>query len=60
MKRFVLTKSADRDLDQIKSFLVEKARLTIARKVLTDIRMALEFLGTQAQAIFARTSRTVR
>ena len=31
MKRFVLTKPAERDLDHIKRFLIEKAGPTITR-----------------------------
>jgi plasmid stabilization system protein ParE len=45
MKRFVLTRPAERDLEQIKIFLVQKAGPVIARRVLKDIRGALEFLG---------------
>jgi len=45
MKRFVLTRTAERDLDQIKSFLMERAGPRIARRVLKDIRSALKLLG---------------
>ena len=34
MKRFVLTRPAERDLDQIKSYLVDKAGPRITRKAL--------------------------
>jgi len=47
MNRFVLTEPAKRDLDQIKSFLLEKAGPTITRRVLKDIRAALKLLGKQ-------------
>lgn len=50
MRRFVLTGLAERDLDQIKSFLAEKAGPTITRRVLKDIRKALELLGTEPDA----------
>ena len=60
MKRFVLTRSAERDLDQIKSFLVEKAGATIARKVLKDIRGALDLLGAEPGAGHVRDDLTTR
>ena len=47
MKRFVLTGPAERDLDQIKSFLIEKAGPAITRKVFQDIRNALKLLGNE-------------
>jgi plasmid stabilization system protein ParE len=47
MKRIVLTRPAERDLDQIKSYLAGKAGPTIARRVIKHIRTALEFLGNQ-------------
>src|ERR1035441_2554046 len=46
MKRFVLTRPAERDLDQIKSYLVEKAGPRITRKVFQEIRTALKLLGS--------------
>ena len=60
MKRFVLTRSAERDLDQIKSFLVEKAGATIARKVLKDIRGALDLLGAEPGAGHVRDDLTTK
>ena len=47
MKRFVLTRPAERDLDQIKNFLIQKAGPTITRKVFQDIRGALKLLGSE-------------
>ena len=47
MKRFVLTKAAERDLDQIKSFLGEQAGPKTTRRVLKEIRRALELLGNE-------------
>lgn len=47
MNRFVLTEPARRDLDQIKSFLLDKAGPTITRRVVKDIRAALKLLGKQ-------------
>jgi toxin ParE1/3/4 len=63
MKRFVLTRPAERDLDQIKSYLVEKAGPVIARRVMKEIRSALYFLGSQPEIGHVRedlTSRQVR
>jgi len=45
MKRFVLTRPAERDLEQIKSYLVEKAGPRITRKVFQEIRSTLKRLG---------------
>ena len=45
MKRFVLTRPAERDLDYIKSFLGGRAGPRIARRVLRDIRSAMELVG---------------
>ena len=47
MKRFVLTGPAERDLDQVKQFLVEQAGPKIARRVLSEIRNGLALLGTE-------------
>ena len=46
MKRFLLTKAAERDLDQIKEFLVDQAGPTITRRVLKDIRKTIVQIGT--------------
>src|SRR5258708_25163305 len=47
MRRFVLTKPAERDLDEIKNYLVEKAGPAIARRVMKDIRSGLVLLGSE-------------
>jgi|SRR5450759_5788494 toxin ParE1/3/4 len=63
MKRFVLTRPAERDLDQIKSYLIEKAGLRIARRVMKEIRSALDFIDKEPGAGHVRedlTSRPVR
>jgi antitoxin ParD1/3/4/toxin ParE1/3/4 len=60
MKLFVLTLPAERDLDQIKSYLVEKAGPTIARRVMKEIRSALYFLGSQPEAGHVRDDLTSR
>jgi toxin ParE1/3/4 len=49
MKRFILTKPAERDLDQIKSYLIEKAGPRITRTVFQEIRSALNLLGTNPE-----------
>jgi plasmid stabilization system protein ParE len=60
MKRFVLTRPAERDLEQIKIFLVQKAGPVIARRVLKDIRDRWSFSVTnQARAMFAKILPTV-
>jgi antitoxin ParD1/3/4/toxin ParE1/3/4 len=45
MKTFALTRAAERDLDQIKDFLVEKAGPTITRRVLKEIRQTMTLIG---------------
>jgi toxin ParE1/3/4 len=63
MKRFVLTKPAERDVEQIKTYLTRKAGPTITRRVMKDIRSALNLLGSQPGAGHVRedlTSRLVR
>lgn len=47
MKQFVLTRPAERDLDQIKRFLIEKAGPAITRKVFQEIRGAIKLLGNE-------------
>jgi antitoxin ParD1/3/4/toxin ParE1/3/4 len=60
MNRLVLTKPARRDLDQIKSFLLEKAGPRITRRVIKDIRAALQFLGKEPGAGHLREDLTRR
>jgi|SRR6266849_1042159 len=60
MKRFVLTKPAERDLDAVKNYLVERAGPTIARRVLRDLRKALDLLGSQPGAGHVREDLTSR
>jgi len=47
MKRFVLTKPAERDLQQIKAYLVEGASPRVARRVMREIRTALRLVGSR-------------
>jgi toxin ParE1/3/4 len=44
MKQFILTKSAQRDLVQIKRFLLAKAGPVVSRRVLGDIRKSFILL----------------
>ena len=45
MKRFVLTKPAERDLEQIKTYLIEKTSPRVARHVMKTVRAALDLIG---------------
>lgn len=60
MKRFVLTRSAERDLDQIKSYLIGKTGPTITRRVMKEIRTALNLLASQPGAGHVREDLTSR
>src|SRR4051794_21467626 len=60
MKHLVLTWAAERDLSQIKSFLVDEAGATTARRVVQEIRNALKLLGLQPGAGHVREDLTDR
>ena len=60
MKQFVLARQAERDPDQIKRFLLQKAGPTAARKVLKHIRGALMLLGNDPGAGHVREDLTSR
>lgn len=60
MKSFVLTKTAERDLDQIKSYLVAKAGPRIARKVFREIQRDLRRIGEEPGSGHARQDLTNR
>ena len=47
MKRYVLTPPAERDLDQIKQYLVRRAGARIARRVMSEIRRAILLLSSE-------------
>lgn len=47
MKRFFLTRPAERDLDLIKAYLIEKAGPKVTRRVIKDIRSGLILLGSE-------------
>jgi plasmid stabilization system protein ParE len=60
VNQFVLTRLAERDLDQIKRYLIEKAGPTITRKVFQEIRSAFELLGREPGAGHLREDLTSR
>ena len=60
MKQSVLTRQAERDLEQIKRFLIKKAGPRVARRVLQEIRRAVRFLGKEPGAGHAREDLTAR
>ena len=60
MKRFALAKPAERDLDQIKSYLLGKAAPIITRRVMREIRSALDLLGSEPGARHVREDLTSR
>lgn len=60
MKRFVLTRSAERDLDLVKAYLIEKAGPTVTRSVMKDIRSGLSLLGSEPGAGHVREDLTDR
>ena len=57
-RRYILSKPAERDLDQIKAYLVKEAGIAIARKVLRDLRMGMQLLGTRPGAGHSREDLT--
>jgi toxin ParE1/3/4 len=60
MKRFVLSGPAEDDLHQIKSYLAEKAGPTIARRVMKEIRSAMNLIGDQPNVGHVREDLTTR
>ena len=58
MKRFVLTRPAERDVEQLNGFSVQNAGPVIARKVLQEIQAAMKVLGRQPGAGHSRTDLT--
>lgn len=47
MKRYVLTRPAERDLDHIKHYLIERAGVRVARRVVGEIRSAILLLSSK-------------
>jgi len=60
MKKFVLTRAAERDLEQIKGYLAEEAGPRVARKILRDLKTALGTLGSEPGAGHLRQDLTTR
>ncbi len=50
MPRFILSPEAEHDLDLIKTYLLESAGLSVARKVLRELQEAIRFLASQPDA----------
>src|ERR1700749_4840301 len=47
MKRFVLTGPAQRDLEEIRNYLLDRAGPPVARRVLPTIRRSVELIATE-------------
>lgn len=60
MRRYALTTSAERDLDQIKHYLINKGGARIARKVITEIRTAIRLLSAEPEIGHTRSDLTER
>lgn len=60
MTRFLLTRPAERDLDQIKNYLLQDAGPRIGRRVMKEIRDALDLLGRQPGVGHTRQDLTLR
>ena len=50
MKRYVLSKPAERDLDQITAYLFEKAGPRVAREILHEVRAGIRFVASRPEA----------
>ena len=60
MKQFVLTRPAEDDLHQIKNDLAERADPTMARRVMKEIRFAMDLLGDRPDLGHVREDLTNR
>jgi antitoxin ParD1/3/4/toxin ParE1/3/4 len=60
MKRFVLTRPAERDLDLLKAYLLEKSGPMVTRRVVKDIRSGLLLLASEPGAGHLREDLTDR
>ena len=60
MKRFALTRLAERDLDELKTYLANAAGPEITRRVMRDLREAFAFLCKEPQAGHSREDLTGR
>ncbi len=59
MNSYILAPEAERDLDAIKTFLVEKADIRVARYVLREIKAAVQFLVLAPEAGHLRKDLTL-
>ena len=50
MRRCILSPEAEKDLDAIKSHLLEEAGLQVARYVIRELRLGIRFLATTPRA----------
>ena len=60
MKRYVLSRPAERDLDVIKEYLAARAGAHVARRVRREIRSAIRFLAGDPTAGHLREDLTTR
>ena len=58
MKRFRLTRAAERDLDLVKAYLLEKTCPTVTRRIIKDLRFSLILLGSEPGLGHAREDLT--
>jgi antitoxin ParD1/3/4/toxin ParE1/3/4 len=50
MKAFILSPEAERDLDVIKTYLIERGGVRVARYVMRELRNGIRFLATNPAA----------
>ena len=58
MKRYFLSKPAERDLDQIKAYLLAEAGPAITRRVLREIKAGIRFIASRPLAGHTRQELT--
>ncbi|HZS89863.1 MAG TPA: type II toxin-antitoxin system RelE/ParE family toxin [Chloroflexota bacterium] len=50
MKRYIISPEAEQDLDDIKEYLVRAGGIRVARRVLKEIKNAMQFLVREPEA----------
>jgi toxin ParE1/3/4 len=50
VKRYLVSRPAERDLEDIKAYLAEEAGARVAGKVIRELRVAIRFLGSNPGA----------
>lgn len=60
MKPFTLSPEAERDLDNIKDYLLDKAGVRVTRYVMRKLREGMRFVGRNRQAGHVREDLTER